>query len=229
MHFSINRVHIYQFKQPSFWFAWCVQKPFIVRVLQTMRVGSLIAAAATYFQSVLAATGLQASMKLESLFTILVFLFFAWFLSKIITSINKSRESITNGSRRSCYVTNDDYSFQMMFVNGILKHGSLPNNVLNDMFTDRSLAQADKILRQLDCQKPEHVELYWQHKMRILNLIQATYVRAQLLNDEVMGQLSIHRKLVNTTTNHVAIDLLRKTDDSRQQLMDIIERVRQQA
>jgi hypothetical protein len=215
MHFSINGISVYRFKKPSLRFVWFVQHP---ATSALCLVGSLL----LFVLSLLCWLDAMFNNGNAELFA-LVFMG-AWFLMLVFRTIRIKRRGVISGQYREYYVTIDDYSFQLLFVQRLLSYGELSNEALKRLFEDKAISEADKVLRSLGFERPEELRVKRIEQLRVINLIQAAYLNASAETPyRVIDELQQQRRLITSMTNHMAHDRLDKLDGQRRSLIELIE------
>lgn len=148
----------------------------------------------------------------------------AWVLLVTFRTIRIKRRKLIQGKYREFYVTIDDYSFQLLFVQRLMSYGELSNDALNELLAHPSVIEADKTIRSLGFEHPEELRVRRVEQLRVINLVQAAYMKNAIQTPhEVINELQQQRLLITSMTNHLAHDRLDKLNGQRHSLIALIE------
>lgn len=124
-----------------------------------------------------------------------------WAVAKYIRYVDKTRTQILAGLHRHSFVTDSDFSFDVLFV--LLQDMSAaPAEALTELLQHRDVATADDQIRRLNPKVPHELATIHQEKVRVLHLAQAMYLQHDIVDEPgVVGQIfqDAHQRLRDNT------------------------------
>jgi hypothetical protein len=206
--FSINNVTVYSFRRPS-------------RFVQAF----LLNAFGKQLFTVIA-TVISCYLAMYAAFTLLHVLFgnpnpfiavFNRYGASVVTwiislRIQHERHLISSGQARDKYVTQDDYSYALLF--GVLRNrAKLPESTLMELFLRKNLKEADIKLRKRGTDNIEDLEEQFTLRNVCLHVVQTAHLHCdQPVKDEVIRLLLRENDAMREATYDASYALMEQYD-----------------
>jgi hypothetical protein len=214
MFFSINNVTVYAFRRPSRFV-----QAFLLNAFGKQLFAVLATVISCYLGMYVAFTMLHVLFENPNPFIAMfnrygagvaaVLLVVTWIIS---LRIQHERHLISSGHARDKYVTQNDYSYALLF--GVLRNrAKLPESTLMELFLRKNLKEADIKLRTRGTETIQDLEERFILQNTCLHIVQTAHLHCdQPVKDEVIGLLLRENTAMREATYDAAYDLMQQYD-----------------
>lgn len=192
MFLNVNGTTPFQFRSPSRWTSFAISRAGrkIVYVIATIfKVATFglfgLAMLRIVYSSYIARNENAASVEefghaleflIVAMIIILPTLVIAVTATVIVDQIEITRKSIEKGELRKFFATDDDFSYQLLFLNPSIKRSLRIVDyaqLVNEFFDDPAVRDADKVIRETDVDTFEGAHAVYTAKMLVINHLKA--------------------------------------------------------
>jgi len=214
MFFSINNVTVYTLRRPS-----RSARAFLLNAFGKQLFAVLATVISCYLGMYVAFTLLHVLFRNPNPFIAVfnrygasvaaVLLVVTWIIS---LRIQHERHLISSGQARDKYVTQDDYSYALLF--GVLRNrAKLPESTLMELFLRKNLKEADIKLRKRGTDNIEDLEEQFALRNVCLHVVQTAHLHCdQPVKDEVIGLLLRENDAMREATYDASYALMEQYD-----------------